>query len=212
MRADVADGAGRAAARGVGAPVGLLVAGALELAREPALVVFHDHLAQRAELARADHRARLPHHGVAGVVVGDAEDRALCRHAGDQRIGLLARVDQRLVAHHVEAGLDEGPRHRVVHMVGRDDRDEVDALAGRPLQFIGQQGLPIAMVARVGQAEVGARGARLGGIGGQRAGHELDLGVERDRLAVHAADEGIAAAADHGVAQLAMGGVGHPTP
>ncbi|MNT57929.1 hypothetical protein D3C72_1953370 [compost metagenome] len=101
----------------------------------------------------------------------------------------------------MEARLREGLRHRVVHMVGRDDRDEVDALIGRALQLVGQQRLPVAVVAVVGQAEVAARGARLVWARRQRAGDQRDLAVERHGLAVHGADEGVATAADHGAAQ-----------
>ena len=48
------------------------------------------------------------------------------------------------------------------------------------------------------------------GVGRQRAGHQLDLAVQRHRLAVHGADEGARPAAHHRVAQLARHEPGHP--
>jgi hypothetical protein len=47
-------------------------------------------------------------------------------------------MHQRLVAHHMKARFDKRSRHRVMHMVGGDDAHEVDALTGRPAQFISQ--------------------------------------------------------------------------
>ena len=69
--------------------------------------------------------ARLLHHGVAGVVVGEHEDLSRLR---DDRAQFLAsarsKVD-RLVADDVEAGLEEKLGRREMLVVGRDDDDEV---------------------------------------------------------------------------------------
>jgi hypothetical protein len=89
VRADVADGARGAAARRVGAPLGLLRAGVLELRRQPALVVADDDLAH-APIAPSGRAPRLLDHRVAGVVVGDGEHHAAARRRGDQVVGLLA--------------------------------------------------------------------------------------------------------------------------
>jgi hypothetical protein len=177
--------------------------------REPALVVLDDHLADLADLAGAHHLARLSHHRIAGVVVGHAEHRALARDRARpaHRPGL--GVHQRLVAHDMEAGFTKACATGKCTWLGVTMTTKSMRSCAGPLQLVGQQRLPVAVVARVGQAQVAARGARLLGVGRQRAGHQLALAVERDRVAVHRADEGIAAAADHGVAQLAGRCIGH---
>ena len=131
VRADVAHRAGDARARRVGAPRGLLVPGRLEPRREPALAVLDDDLAQLAQLAARDHVARVPDERVAGVVVGDAEHGALARHERrPARSPARSSVHERLVAHDVEAGLDERLRDREVHVVRRHDRRR--SRCGRP--------------------------------------------------------------------------------
>ena len=53
-------------------------------------------------------------------------------------------------------------------------------------------------IAAVGRdADLGGRGGGVVGIGRQRAGDQRDAVVEPHRQAVHGADEGVAAAADH---------------
>ena len=202
MRTDVANATGDAALRRIGPPVGLLVAGAFEQRRQPALVVFDDHLADLAELAAGDHVPRLPHQRVAGVVVGDGEDDAGFLGRSEQVVRLLGGMYQRLVADDVDAGLGERLGHRVVHVVGRDDADEVDAFAGRAAQFVFEQRLPGRVVAVVGEAEFAPGGERLFGARRQRAGGELHLAVERHCPTMYAADEGALAAADHRIAQF----------
>ena len=203
MRANVAHGARRAAQRRVHTPGGLLAAGGLGGRGQPALVVLHHHLAHRADGTALHHVAHLAHQRVAGVVVGHAKHRALFFDGGHQVARLRTCVHQRLVAHHMEAGFHKGLGHGVVQVVGRDDGNKVDALFGWAAQLVGQQLLPAAVVAVIGQKQVAARGACLVGAAGEGAGHQFDLAVQRGSLAVHAADEGIAAAAHHGIAQAA---------
>ena len=124
--------------------------------------------------------------------------------SGNERVGLLARVHQRLVAHDMKSGFDEGQRHRKMHMIRRDDRDEIDALVDGAFQLISKQGLPVAMVAVVRKIKVVARRPGLRGAGRQRSADQFSLPVERNGAAVDGADERIAATAHHGVAQLAM--------
>jgi hypothetical protein len=71
---DVAERAAGAGARGIAAPVGLLVAG--EFGGEPVLCVFDLDDAEVAEVAGLDHRAGLTRHGVAGIVVREDERQA----------------------------------------------------------------------------------------------------------------------------------------
>ena len=149
MRADVAQCAGRATAGRVGAPAGLLVVAALELGGQPALVVLDHHLAHLADRAGGHQRARLAHHRVAAVVVGHAEHAAAALDGAQQVLGLFAGVDQRLVAHDVDARLGEGLGHRMVQVVGRDDGDEVDALVDASREFVVEQRLPVGVVAIV---------------------------------------------------------------
>ena len=204
VRADVADRAGDAAPGWVGAPVGLLVGLGLELCREPSLVVFDDDLAELADRAGAHHLTRLPHHRVAAVVIGHGENCALLRDPRDQIDRLRAGVHQRLVADDMKARIDERARHLVVNVVRRDDAHDIDALVACPAQFVVEQRLPGAVVARVGQPEFASRRARLVGRRRERPGDELVVPVERHRVPVHGADKGVAAAADHAISQASI--------
>jgi hypothetical protein len=160
MRAHVGQRAAGAAACGVGAPGAAAVADG-DLRREPALVVLDDHLVDGADGAGFHHGARFAHHRVAGVVVRHAEHRAGTRGGLQQVLRLRAGVHEGFVAHHMDARFGEGLGHRVVQVVGRDDGDEVDALLGRALQLVREQGLPAGVVACIGQAQVAPRGKRL---------------------------------------------------
>ena len=130
---DVAGAAGRARARRVGAPAGLLLARVLELGRQPVLRVLGlDH----PDRARAGPSAtiwpRLPDHRVAGIIVGQREHAAR-----------LARPARRACARPssvVVSGLSQMtwmPRSRnalaagEVDVVGRDDRHHVDPVLAR---------------------------------------------------------------------------------
>ncbi len=78
---------------------------------------------------------------------------------------------------------------------GRDDRDGLDAVAARRLGLGHRRVVGVAAV--VGQAERERRSAALLGAGRERAGDQLVLVVEPRRHAMHGADEGALAAADH---------------
>ena len=73
VRADVAEAAGRAAAGRIGSPGGLLLVFAFQPRPQPALHIEDADGVDFAQLAAEDHLARLPHQGIAGVVVGDGE-------------------------------------------------------------------------------------------------------------------------------------------
>ena len=83
--------------------------------------------------------ARLPHHGIAGVVVGQDEHPASRLDPARQLQGLGQGRGQRLVADHVEASFQECRRDRQVQVIGRDDRDHVDGVgaATLPLGHLG---------------------------------------------------------------------------
>ena len=76
VRADVADAASRAGALRVGAPAGLLLATVLQPGCQPVLCVFDLHDADVTQFACLDHRARMPHHGIAGVIMRHRENQA----------------------------------------------------------------------------------------------------------------------------------------
>ena len=73
--------------------------------------------------------------------------------------------------------------------------DRLDAVGPRRL---GARHLAPVGIAAVGRdAEVGGRGGGVRRVGRERAGDQRDPVVEPHREAVHGADEGVAAAADH---------------
>ena len=118
MAADVADAGPRTGLRRVGAPAGLLLALLLDGLGQPVLQVFHLHQAQLAQRPALDPLARLAHHRVAGVVVGQRQQQA---GLGGQRLqlaGVGTAGGQRFVADHRDAGLQEGGGHRHRQVVG----------------------------------------------------------------------------------------------
>ena len=78
-------------------------------------------------------RARLAHHRVAGVVVGQPEHQTGAPHGVDQVERVVDRGGHRLVADHVDAGLEERLGGGMVDVVRGDDRDHVDAVVARRL-------------------------------------------------------------------------------
>ena len=126
--ADVAHAARRARAAGSVRHIGLLVAGRLLAARQPALDVLDHDPAHIAEGTGANKVPRLLHHRVARVVVGQSEDQVLFARQGGEflRLGEIERGG--LVRHHVETGLQGGPGDRMVGVVRRGDDDEVHAV------------------------------------------------------------------------------------
>jgi hypothetical protein len=162
---------------------------------QPVLGILGLHDADRAQPAGFHHLARLPDQRIAGIVVGEQELGAVLRLHLGQRLRILERRGERLVADHVDAGLEEGLGRADMHVVGRDDRHHLDAVLARRL---GAGHLLVAGIdAVVGQPEIAPGFARHLGARGQRAGDEVVVAVEPRRDAVHIADEGPRAAADH---------------
>jgi hypothetical protein len=123
-----------------------------------------------------------------------------------QRLRLLKRRRQRLVADHVDAGFEEGGGDRRVQMVGRDDDHCLDAV--RPCRLGLRHGAVVGIATLRRDADLGGGGRGIVRIRRQRAGDQRDLIVEPHRQPVHGADEGIAAASDHSNSQaLARGSV-----
>ena len=202
MRADVAGGAAGARLLRVGAPRRLLLAGAARSFGQPVLRIFGLHDADVAELALRDHLARLPHHRIGGVVVGQHEHLAGLLDQRRELLGIGEVGGQRLVADDVDAGFEKRLGRRIVHVVRRHDRHRLDAVGALRLG-LGHFGEG-AVAARRIEPELGGR--RLGAlrVGRQRAGDELELAVHARRQPVHRADEGALAAADHAVADRAL--------
>ena len=196
VRADVAHAARAAGALRVRAPRRLHVLLAREL-EKPALRVLHHDLADLSEVARLHHVARELHHRVARVRVHEAERELRLLH---ERLELLRLGDgerHRLLAHHVESGLQTRLRDREVRVVRRADRDEVDALLLREGELARDHVLVRAVDALRIETEVAPLLEGLLGIHVERAGHDVRAAVHTRRLAVHLADERADAAANH---------------
>ena len=163
--------------------------------RHPAQREFGLDDADGADPARFDLGPRLAHHGIAGIGVGDAEEAAAALYGLDQVAGLGQRRRQRLVANHVDAGLEERAGDRVVHIVRRDDGNDLDAVGALGLR---RRHLAVVGVDALGrQLSVLAREDGVLGIGAEGAGDQLIAVVQPRGDAVGAADEGAAPTADH---------------
>ena len=199
MSADVADAAGGAAALGVGAPAGLLLAGGLEPRGEPALRVLDDDLANLAKSPGGDEVAGLLHQRVAGVIVREAVEQPGFLDQLLQCPGLLQVKGGRLVAQDVEPVLQRHLGRRKMHVVRRDDGDKIHPLGLRQRGLLRDHLLERAVAALGREKKVLAAGLGLARTAGECAAHQLDLAVDVRGDAVHRADERAAAAADHSV-------------
>ena len=131
VRADVAQYQGLPASVGIEAPVGR--AFALHQGGVVTLHVGELDLAHRPDDAGADHVARLPDHGVGGIVVRQAEHPPARAHPMHEVDRIDERGRQGLVADHVEALLQGCGADRMVAVVGGHHRDRVGAIAARLL-------------------------------------------------------------------------------
>ena len=122
MRADVGDGAQRAALLGVEPPVPV---GRLQ---QPVLDVDAVDAVDRAEVAAADPRAGLPAERVEADVVVRAVDEPALLGEPEQLAGLRGGQRQRLLADDVLAGREHGLHLRVVEVVRRRQVDDADAV------------------------------------------------------------------------------------
>ena len=109
------------------------------------------------------------------------------------------RRRQRLVADDVDSSFEKRFRDGEVKVVRSDDDDRLDAVGTRRLAGRHFAIVRVAPVCR--QTEIGSRRARIFRIRRQGAGFQLDQIVEPHGHAMHRADEGVAAAADHADAQ-----------
>jgi hypothetical protein len=133
MRADIAQHQRRPAALGVELPAQLVSEQAtLHRQRHTALQVLGLHDADVAQHAGLDHGPRLPHHGVAAVIVGQAKRQLGLLHQFDQVPGLAQRVDHRLVADDMQAGLQRQHAVLVMAVIGRHHRHGFNAVLSGP--------------------------------------------------------------------------------
>ena len=128
VRPDVAQRSCRTTEGRIDAPLRLLVASLGLGGGEPALVVFHRHLAHLSEHARSHHLAGLPDQRIPAVVVRHGEQRAGALHRLDQNPRLIGIHHHRLVADHMQPGLNARERHREMQVVGRHDAHHLKTL------------------------------------------------------------------------------------
>ena len=102
---------------------------------------------------------------------------------------------QRLVANDVDARAKEGEGRPYVAVVGRDDRNRLDAI--RTQSLLRRHRLVIVVDAGGIETQRRAGSTRLLGGRGQGAGDKFVVIVEPRRDAVHRADEGAFASAHH---------------
>ena len=210
VRSDVADHRGLPGDAGRRPPGGLLVPAHFQERRGPARGVLHLDQADRAQLARADHLARLPHQRIAGVAVGDGEHEPGPAREPQKIEGVLELSGERLVADDVDAKLEEGPRDRVMARVWRHDRHHLDAVLARRLA-LGHL-LPAAVPAFGLDLERGGEVAAPSGVGGKDARYQRITSVEAGGAAVGIPDVRAGSAADHAEAELAARGRHTRTP
>lgn len=195
MHADVGKHRRLPRARRVGAPFGLLLALRVDRLRQPVLDVSAVHRHDAAEFARCHHFARLPRHGVTGVVQCDEEAALLGFRQRHQRLSFGKRRRQRLVADDVDAGFQKSSGDRRTQMGGRDDDHRLDAVRPRRFGLCHRMVVSIAALRR--DADLGGRCRGVFGIRRQRTRHQRDLVVEPYGQPMNRADEGVAAASNH---------------
>ena len=166
---------------------------------QPALRIFDDDFADFADLAGFDHVARFFDERVAGVVVREAVEQAGLFHEGAKLFGLGEIEGRGLVAEHVEAVFERHLGRREMHVVRRDDGDEVHALV------LGQLGLGLdhfleGSVTTIGrQEEICAAGFGFFGVAGESATDEFNLLIHGSGNAMHCANESTTSSANHSV-------------
>ena len=169
--------------------------------RQAALDVFHLHQAKRANGTVTHQRARMPGHRVGRVRVRDGEQAPARMHALHQVQRLRQVVAHRLVADHVQAGVQRGRRVAMVGVVRGHDRHRLDAIVAPRFGF--EQLRHIAVAAHAIEPERRPRGTRALRVAAQHRGADAKCAVEFGRAAVHGADPAARPAADDGQPQRA---------
>ena len=161
---------------------------------QPALHIVHADGLNLSELPARDQLASLPHHGVARVVVSHREDRVTLDEP-NQCLG-LAEIDRhRLVADHVESGLQGRAGDFKVRGVRRGDAHEINAPVRREFGFCARHFGKGAVRPVRRHREFHCRGPRFVRVRGEGSGRQFRSLVQRRGRGVHAADEPAAGAA-----------------
>ncbi len=133
--------------------------------------------------------------------------RALGRLHLGQRSRVLERVGERLIEDDVDARFQERLGRGPVHVVGRHDRDRLNAIRA------GGFGLGHLLIggvdAIVGEAQVPTGFPGHFGPRRQGARHQFVVTIDAGRDAVHIADKGSRAAADHAQANALCAVLSH---
>ena len=152
--------------------------------------------ADLAQHALLDHRGHLVQQRMAGEAVGHADDEALLI---GQRLDFLAFGDgeeQRLLADHVQTGLEAGLGDLVVSEVRRGDGDDLDAVLA--LGLFSDQRLVVGIEATFVDAELDAEVLAARRVDVEGAADQLVGGVvPKGAGAVLVADLASPPAADH---------------
>ena len=192
VAADIPEDRRRTRSGGIEAPVvGILQ---IRAHRELRLEVLDLAEPEVPDLAVRDHRPRLPHHGIGGVVVGGAEDEPARPHPGDEVPGVVQVGGERLVADDVPPRVEPAAGEPVVAVVRGHDRDHVHPVRAGGL---GREHLVDVAIGPLRRpAERPPRGPRPLGARGQHSAHHLVAVVEARRGPVDLADDASGAAAE----------------
>ena len=134
---------------------------------------------------------------VAGVVVREAVEQPALFHDGGEGLGFREVESGGLVREDVKAVFERHFRRGKVHVIRRDDGDEVHALGGRAGFLGGDHFLESAVAAVGGQEEIRAGLAGALWVGTKSAANKFNLAVNGGGDAVNGSDESAASAADH---------------
>ncbi len=200
VAADVADAVRDTGHLGVGPRDGLLLAGRLELGRQPFLGILGVDEADLADLSLGDHVADVGHDRVARVGIGHAEHQTLVFREPGELGGVLRARGEGLVADDGEAVFEGELRDGIVGVVRRHDDDEIGAVLA--LRLGPDHLIERPVEALLGEAEGVPSGQGIVIALGKAAGDDLGFPVHGDGLAVDVADEGALAAADHAVTKF----------
>ena len=205
VRTDIANAVRKARAVRVHPPVGdLLNLPRLQGADGVTLWVFDEDLVDFAELPGGYEITGFLHHRIARVVVQQCKDQSALLNDDPELLRFSEGEREWLLADDVDARLEEGLGHGVVHIIARDDRDEINTVTERALGLGFRHFLVGGVNARCIEEEILTGKARLLGVRGERPGDEFNLAIKGRRHAVHAADEGATAATDHAHTKFAI--------
>ena len=168
--------------------------GRLDALRPHRAIGPHVHLAHRADRTAA-HRLDTGTQAVhAGALVAHLRDHAMTRREHGQLTRLLHRMRERLLAEHVETASHRTRRRHRVHVIGRADHHRIESAL---------------TVEQLAQVLVATRLRE--GLEELRAARRVDV-AQRDHLLAlhgHAVRLALAAAADHGDADLVEAAAAH---